>query len=218
MKRSYYLTFLLLLGLILTAQAAPITYNLSERHGKKQIVFESKAPLEYIEGRVDRIEGQVVVDTSRPDLGLTGSVHIPVEAMDTGHGQRNEHLKSAEWMNASIYPALRFVLDPMVSGDVIKKSDRKWFVQAKGNFSMKGQSKKISVPVTLELKTEGGEEKVTLQGRFSLKLSDFGIRGPSAVRMMGVRVSETVDIDLKLVGLADKGWGGLEKPRRNRLR
>lgn len=194
--------------------AAPVTYNLSERHGKNQIVFESKAPLEYIEGTVDRIEGQIGVDTSRPDLGISASIHIPVEAMDTGHLQRNEHLKSVDWMNAAAYPTIRFVLNPPLSGDVVKKSAGKWFVNAKGHFQMKGNSKMVTAPVTLEFKSAGGDDKVILKGRFSLRLSDFGIRGPAAVRLMGVRVSETVNVELNLVGVADKGWENLEPTRR----
>jgi polyisoprenoid-binding protein YceI len=217
--KSPFLVFLLLLGVKFVCLASAVTYNLSERHGKKQIVFESKAPLEYIEGTVGRIEGQIVVDTSRPDLGISASIHIPVEAMDTGHLQRNEHLKSVDWMNAANYPTLRFVLDPLSPRDISKKSQGKWFVNAAGQFQIKGDSKKVTAPVTLELKNVGGQDKLFLKGRFSLRLSDFGIRGPSAVRMMGVRVSETVNVDLNLVGVADKGWGNLDSARpRQRLR
>src|SRR5688500_12600885 len=37
--------------------AAPVTYNVSESHGPKQVLFESKAPAEYIKGEAHGVSG-----------------------------------------------------------------------------------------------------------------------------------------------------------------
>jgi polyisoprenoid-binding protein YceI len=203
--------FLLLLGVFCSPLGHAATYNLSERNGKKQITFESKAPVEYVDGTVSRIEGQVEVDTSRPDLGLKGAVNVPVDSMETGLPKRDEHLHGPDWLNAATYPTIRFVLDTLSANDVKKKSKDTWFVNAVGLFTMKGISKRINVPMTLEIKKVGADEKLSLQGRFSLALADFNVRGPAAVRMVGVRVGEKVDVSIKLVGVRDKGWGQLRR-------
>lgn len=206
----------LLLGHPVLVQAGVQTFHLSERYAKHQITFESKAPVEYIDGQVHRIQGDISLDTSRADLGLQGTIAIPVDAMDTGHAQRDDHLRSSDWMNAASFPTIRFVLDPPKLSDISNKGRDKWVVQAKGSFVMKGVTKKITAPVTLMLKTEGEEKKLFLNGRFSVLLSDFGIRGPTAMRMIGVRVGEEIRINLNMVAVADKGWTSLESHRKGK--
>lgn len=207
MRLRYSVLFSLLLLLCAPAgvHANPITFQLSGRTAKKQILFESKAPLEYIEGKADQLEGSVTIDPSTPRLGLRGTVIVPVESMQTGNAQRDDHLRSADWLNAASFPAIRFDLDSSAVAEATKKGPGKWFVNAVGQFYMKGISKRISVPVTITFKENGTKNKLTVEGRFSLKLSDYGIHGPRAIRMIGARVNDVVSVSFRMVGEEQRG-------------
>ena len=66
------------------AHARPETFNLASANAKKQITFESKAPVEYIEGDAEEVGGSINTDFDRPDLGLHASISVPVLSMRTG--------------------------------------------------------------------------------------------------------------------------------------
>lgn len=186
------------------------TYNLDGRNGKRQVTFESKAPVEYIEGEAEEVSGMISVDFERPDLGLRASISVPVDSMRTGMDQRDEHLRSREWLNAQAHPAIRFELDPSRAGKLKPRGKAAWAGTVEGTFFLKGVTKKISVPVTI---TRDGEERLIVEGRFSVRLADHNVRGPITMRIIGMKVSEIVQVSFRLVGVKDKGWDNV-KPRR----
>jgi polyisoprenoid-binding protein YceI len=196
--------------------AKPITYSMGDINGEKQIIFESKAPTEYIEGVAEGVAGVVTLDTTKPGLDLKATLSVPVASMQTGIVQRDEHLRSSEWLDADRYPIIRFDLSPLGRKNVVKKGDNVWFVNTVGSFSLKGVSRKISVPVTLKKERSGDVDKLFISGRFSLKLADYNIHGPFAIKMIGIKVSPDVSINLKLVGTAEKGWEDYVLPSRKK--
>jgi polyisoprenoid-binding protein YceI len=126
--------------------------------------------------------------------------------METGIDMRDQHMRSSDWLDSDRYPVIRFDLGVLTPKDVIQKGKGKWFVQAKGDIVIKGIPKSISVPVDIRLDESSALKKVIIEGRFKIRLEDHGIRGPAAMRMIGVRVSPDVNVSFKLVGLAEKNW------------
>jgi polyisoprenoid-binding protein YceI len=204
----------LLLGLAamivgVPARAASQTYTLSDANGKKQITFESKAPVEYMLGIAEGISGTIVMDPTKPDLGLEAMVSVPVSQMQTGNDMRDEHLRSDTWLNAVKYPGIRFELTSTSENKVSKKADGSWLVKADGVFTLKGISRAMVVPVTLK---QAGN-KLRVSGRFSVHLEDFGVNGPMGIKMIGLKVAPDVQVNVNLVGSADPGWDSLPKKR-----
>jgi polyisoprenoid-binding protein YceI len=189
------------------AHARPQTFNLNESNGKKQITFESKAPVEYIEGTAEQVGGSITADFDKPGLGLSASVSVPVGSMRTGVDQRDEHLRSAEWLDADRYPTIRFDLDPVDGKRLAKKGADAWAGTVGGAFTLKGVTKKISVPVTI---AREGDDHLIVEGRFPVRLSDHNIHGPLTMRVIGMKVSETVQVAFRLVGVRDKGWDNVK--------
>lgn len=204
--RSSIAASLFVLLLPVVAQASPQTYNLSSANGRRQITFESKAPVEYIDGTAEDVGGSVTADFDRAELGLNASVSVPVASMRTGVDQRDEHLRSSEWLDAQRYPAILFDLDPVHSKKMARKGADVWAGTVEGNFQLKGVTQKISVPVTIKREAD----RLLVDGRFPVKLSDFNIHGPIAMRMIGMKVSETVQVSFHLVGVRDKGWDNVK--------
>jgi polyisoprenoid-binding protein YceI len=203
---------LLLLITPALAQARPVTFNLDGKNARKQITFESKAPVEYIEGEALEVGGMVTVDYDRPGLALRASISVPVRSMTTGMEKRDEHMRLPEWLNEPRYPAIRFELDPVDPKKLSARGKDAWAGTVAGTFYLKGVTKKIAVPVTIR---RDGEERLIVEGRFPVRLSDHNIRGPITMRVIGMKVSETVQVNFKLVGVKDKGWDNVKSRRRS---
>jgi polyisoprenoid-binding protein YceI len=193
-------TFLLLFtfGAGMAGQARAESFNIrfSESGGRKQIRFISQAPIEAIEGVANRFSGYVSFDTAQAGLGLKSTINVPANALDTGMALRNSHLYGRDWLNAQQYPNIQFTL-ASTPQKVTKKGQDTWVVNAVGTFTMKGRSKKITVPVTMQRLSDN---KLSVKSRFSIKLSDFGIHGPSAMNYIGVKVANDVNLEINLVG------------------
>jgi polyisoprenoid-binding protein YceI len=198
----------LFVGFHQAAFAASTTYTLSDANGKNQILFASPSPAEYIEGTATGLTGTITLDPSKPNLDLRVIAAVPVDKMRTGNDIRDEHLRSDVWLNAGRYPGIRFELDPE-STTVTKKSDRMWVVNGQGMFTMKGISKPVTVPVVIKQ----DEKSISVAGRFTVRLEDHGVHGPIGIKMIGVKVSPDVQINLNLKGSVDPGWGNVRKKK-----
>jgi polyisoprenoid-binding protein YceI len=186
--------------------AAPQTYEFTGHANKNQIQFISKSVVEDFEGTASQFHGNLTLDSSKPGLALRGIISVAVDSMQTGISLRDTHLRSRDWMDSSRYPALRFEIDPAARNKAVQKSPNEWSTVIEGTLTIKGRSKKIQVPVSLKL---AGEE-LTVKGAFSVPLEDFGIHGPSAMKIIGVKVSPNVQVVLKLVGQREKPWSGTQ--------
>jgi polyisoprenoid-binding protein YceI len=206
---SIALSTALLSGVASILFAQPLNYALSDANGKKQIMFESKAAVEYMEGVAGGISGTVTMDAAKPDLALQAEVSVPVDRMRTGNDMRDEHMRSDVWLNAAKYPGIRFELTPGSGNAVTKKSEGVWAVKANGRFTLKGISKQVTVPLTIK---QTGKQ-ISIAGRFSVHLEDYGVNGPIGIKMIGMKVSPDVQIILNLVGVQDPGWGALPVKR-----
>lgn len=192
------LLFLYWMGL----SAAPIQYRLDERNGRQQVRFLSEAPMETIDGSAREFSGNVAIDYEKNDFGLEGSVVIPVDSLETGLALRDEHLRSDDWLDADRYPTITFQLTPAREQTVKKVGANRWFLKVIGIYSMKGKSKRLTIPIELERIRGKKNEKIMLKGRFPVKLADHGVFGPRAMRMIGAKVSPEVQVSVKLVGVS----------------
>ncbi len=187
------------LTLALPLRAEPLTFALSSENGPRQIRFTSQAPLEVVEGSAESFSGSATLDFDAEPVISEASVYVEVKGMQTGVPLRDTHMKSAEWLDAAAYPNILFTLTSV--GLAKKKNKDTWFVNAQGGFSMRGINTTVAVPLTITRKKRGKQEEITVSGRFNVKLSEHGVRGPAGMRMIGARVADVVRVDLKLIGI-----------------
>ena len=69
--------------------------------GRNKVTFRSKAPLEDIVGTSNQITGYLVFDPNNPQQGGRGELTVPVASINTGIPLRDEHLQSADWLDAA---------------------------------------------------------------------------------------------------------------------
>ena len=131
----------------------------------------------------------------------TGMVRLaaPVDQLRTGIELRDEHLRSAGWLDAAQFKTIEFE-----STKATKKDDKNWTVE--GNFTMHGVKKPITVdvvlreiPLELIQKAHWGETPgLGFTTKFKLKLSDFGVKIPEVA---AAKVNNELSISIDLVAL-----------------
>jgi len=191
--------------------AKPKGYRFSNLYGKRQIIFYSKAPMESFEGVVGEVNGSLMVDFSKRNLGLKGTITIPVMSMQTGITLRDVHMRGNYWLRENRYPTIKLELDAPKYQLAKKKGKNKWYIETQGRFTLKGLTKTIDVPVTLTRKKDKKGNYIVIKGGFPINIKDHGIHGPLAMKMIGVKVSPIIKISLKLVAREMEGWG---KPKK----
>ena len=157
----------------------------------------SETPAETITTTINAIHGFVGVDK---DKGLAGArLHIPVAQLKTGIKERDEHLQTADWLDAKAHKMIVFE-----TTKAVRKDPKTWAVE--GTFTMKGVAKPLALDLTVEdLPAEdvkkamwGDKPGLRISGSFKVKLSDHGIKVPQPA---AGKVSDTLSITIFLIGL-----------------
>ncbi len=126
--------------------------------------------ISYVTGRFNAVQGEFTIDTN--DAAKSHfSVTIQAESIDTGNKQRDDHLRSPDFLNARQFPVVRF------QSTQVTKTDKGYEVT--GDFTLHGQTKSI----TFELEDGGtaefppGVHRMGLTTSLKIKRSDFGMDG-----------------------------------------
>ena len=161
------------------------------------ITAESVTELEKIIAKTSVIAGYAGIDAAKGAAKVR--VAVPVDELDTAIALRNEHLRSAGWLDSAQFKTIEFE-----STQATKKDDTHWTVA--GNFTMHGVKKPVTVdiavkeiPLELIQKAHWGETPgLRFSTSFKLKLSDYGVKIPE---IAGAKVSDEVTISFELTAL-----------------
>ena len=120
-------------------------------------------------GTFDTISGDFAFD---PEAGLheqSISVEIDTASIDTGHAERDKHLRSADFLNVAEFPTATFVSTGYEGGDQSGTMT--------GNLTLHGVTKEIAIDV--EKVGEGndpwGGYRAGFEGTVTLTRKDFGM-------------------------------------------
>jgi polyisoprenoid-binding protein YceI len=119
-------------------------------------------------GRFNEISGKFTIDTA--DAGKSAfEVSIPIESIDTGNKQRDEHLRSPDFFNAKQFPTLTFK-----STKVAKAKDG---LEVTGDLSLHGVTKPVTFTLTGGKTAEfpKGTPRTGYTTKFMIKRSDYGM-------------------------------------------
>jgi polyisoprenoid-binding protein YceI len=157
------------------------TYFVGHHEKFVNVTFESNADFETIVGTTNKATGEIMVDRAKQ----TGKVSltVPVASMKTGIDMRDEHLRSAMWMDEAKHPTITFV-----SKKVEPVKDAKNKFKVTGEFKLHGVAREMTVDVEWrELPADVVEKAKFPNGKwlkftseFRVKLSDHGITVPAA--------------------------------------
>lgn len=189
---------------------AQTTFSSDASDTRNQAAFESNAPLEDIVGVSNKLTSNISINLNDISNTPKGNVKVELAAMKTGIDLRDQHLRSANWLNTEKYPYAEFELTEILGADSKSLSDIKPVkATAKGKLSIHGVTKEITAPVELTYYKETEQTKARIAGNllkvttgFTIKLSDYKISIPSMVKG---KVDENIKVSVNFIASDSKG-------------
>jgi polyisoprenoid-binding protein YceI len=176
---------------IATATATRTTWKIDPVHSHIEFAVRHLM-ISTVKGRFGGVEGTVVMDGSDPTRAEV-DVTIDVNSIDTREGQRDTHLKSADFFDAEKHPHIHFKSRSVtgVSGDTFKLT---------GDLTIHGVTRQVALDVTEEGrgKDPWGGERAGFSATGKIKRSDFGLTWNQILEAGGVAVGDDVKISLDL--------------------
>ena len=156
-----------LLGLTLNAWAAPENYKIDEVHsfanwGIRHIVGKTT-------GTFTGVKGTLMLDTANPNTG-SADVTVNIYSLDSGHRERDIHVLTGDFLDASKYPNMRFVSSGF-------RSTGKDSGVMTGQLSLHGATRQVEIPYKILgfAPDPWGNARAAFEGKFTLNRSDYGI-------------------------------------------
>lgn len=182
-------------GLVLGPALQAKTFTVGGPNPASQIfTVESQADFEDFVGTTNQITGTLTYDPKKKTG--TASVTVKIAGLDTGIPLRNDHMKSAQWLDAAKFPEAKFD----VSNTKPLGNDR---YQVTGKLTLKGVTKSISGEATIKYFPASAATKnarfsgdvLQVKGTVKIKLSDFNVIVPGPAKG---KVAETVTLKLSV--------------------
>ena len=165
MKARFYSVAI---GVALTLNSSLIaadTYTIDPAHSR--IGFSARhLGISNVKGRFKEFTGTLVLEG---DELKEATATIQVQSIDTGVPQRDAHLRTPDFFDATNYPAITFKTKRV-------KNDGGHLLLI-GDFTMRGVTKEITLPLTLSkpIKDSSGTTRVGLEVSAKLNRKDYGI-------------------------------------------
>lgn len=169
MRALRYLVLAGLLGAAVTAQAAPVTYNMDPGH--TYVLFSwNHFGFSNPTANLGLGQGTLVFDDKDPSKSSV-DVTLPLANLDTHVSKLDEHLKKPDFLDADKYPTITFKSTKVqaVGGNKYKVT---------GDLTVHGVTKPVVLDATLNKSGEHPMMKVPTVGFdavATLKRSDFGV-------------------------------------------
>jgi len=148
-----------------------------------------------VKGRIADVEGTIISDEEDPK---NSSVDVTLKAasLDTRTDQRDQHLRSADFLDVEKYPEIKF-RSTRIQGD-------------KDSFKMTGDLtiRDVTKPITLDASFEGrardpwGGERIGFSASGKIDRREFGLTWNQALEAGGVVVGNDIKINIELEAVA----------------
>lgn len=165
------------------------TWNIDPSHST--IGFSVKhMMIATVRGRFTQFAGSVSAD-EQGNARIDGVVQAA--SIDTNEGQRDEHLRSADFFDAANHPEIYFAsaaLTPTAAGEY----------RITGDLTVRGTTRQITLDATVNgAGTDPwGNERVALEASGTISRKDFGLNWNQVLEAGGVLVGDKIKITLDL--------------------
>lgn len=200
---KYLISSLALSCFVASVSAAPINFSFKDPKGVNAVIFKTDAPLESINGTASGISGMVAFDPENP-AAVKGKIVVATSSLHVPNPTMKEHMLGKDWLDAANHPEITFEVNSAANA---KTAGNATTLDVRGNMSIKGTTKALTVPVKLtylkdKLKARGGSNKdgdlLVVRATFTVKRSDFGINAAK----FEDKVSNDIELTFSLAGLA----------------
>jgi polyisoprenoid-binding protein YceI len=162
------------------------TYNIDPAH--TSIGFSVRhLGLNNVKGQFKEFAGAIVLDDGKI-AEARGT--IQVKSVDTGVQQRDNHLRTADFFDATNYPTITFKTKRIetTGGQIVMISD----------FTMRGVTKELRLPAKLAgpSKDPWGNLRIGLEAKTKLNREDYGINYHQVLETGVLGVGEEVELEI----------------------
>ena len=166
------------------------TYLIDTAHSRIGFVARH-AMVTKVRGAFNDYEGTARIDGADPSKS-SAEVTIQVASIDTRSAQRDEHLRTNDFLDAETYPELTFR-----STRVVKHSGDE-FVLA-GDLSIRGVTKEVELQVEYAgvVTNPWGKQVIGFSASTELDREDFGMTWNAALETGGVLVGKKLKIEIE---------------------
>jgi polyisoprenoid-binding protein YceI len=180
-----------------TAVASPAlktgTWTVDAAHSKIGFAVKHMG-VSTVRGEFGEFEGTLEIGDDLASARAYGVVKTA--SVDTNQPQRDEHLRSADFFDAELYPELRF------ESKSIEAVDEETF-RITGELSINGVTREITLDAEIEGADVGpeGEDRVGLEVTGQLSRSDYGMKFNQALGSGNMVVSDKVKLNLDIAAV-----------------
>jgi polyisoprenoid-binding protein YceI len=179
-----------------TASAPPLTeltgtWTLDPAH--TQIGFVARhAMVTKVRGSFNEFEGTAVLDGADP-ANSHAEVTIKAASIDTRNAQRDEHLRSNDFLAMQEHPEITF------TSTGVRQVDDTTF-ELTGDLTIRGVTNSVTIPFTFEgaAKDPFGNLRAGFEGSVAINRKDWGVSWNAALEGGGVLVSDRVTLEFEV--------------------
>jgi polyisoprenoid-binding protein YceI len=145
-----------------------------------------------VRGEFSKLSGTIQVDSDNP-ANSSVEASIDTTSINTRDGQRDGHLKSADFLDVEKFPAMTFKskkVTPHEGGATIT-----------GDLTIHGETRPVTLDVEghpNEIKDPWGNQRIGMSATAKLSRKDFGLTWNAALETGGVMIGDEVKITIDL--------------------
>jgi len=145
-----------------------------------------------VRGHFKKWSGSLEIDEANPGASKV-SVEIDAASIDTKEEQRNNHLRSADFLDVANHPSIRF---ESTGVEKISATDYK----LSGNLTIHGVAKPVVLDVEYLGRTKDpwGGERAGFTAKTAIDRKDYGLTWNMALEAGGLLVGDKVEINIEV--------------------
>jgi len=182
----------------MTTSATPVgtttTWNIEPNHSL--VEFSAKhMMITTVKGRFRDVTGTIVIDEANPARSKVEAT-MATATIDTGVAQRDQHLASADFLDAETHKAITFK-SKRIEG---AQADEGHEFTVVGDLTIRGTTREVTLKASYEGrgKDPWGGERISFTATGKIDRRDFGLTWNQALETGGILVSNDVKIALEI--------------------
>ena len=167
------------------------TYTLDPAHSRIGFVARH-AMVTKVRGQFNEFDGRTVIDGGTP-ANSSVQLTIRVDSVDTRNAQRDNHLRTNDFLDAENYPTITFA-----STSISHEGGSEFVVT--GDLTIKDVTKSVTLPLefTGAATDPFGNDRIGFEGSVTINRRDWGVNWNAALEAGGVLVSEKVTLEFEI--------------------
>ncbi len=188
----------IILSTFVSSAAWAADYQIDPTHSS--VLFKVKhLAISTVLGRFGDVSGTFSFDPTRVEASKA-EAKLAVASVNTMDTKRDDHLKGADFFEASKFPSITFK-----TSKVEKVSDTAF--KAIGDLTIHGVTKPVTLDVTYggSAKDPWGKERAAFEAKTLINRKDFGLTWSKTLETGGLVVGDDVQISLEIEGVKVQG-------------